>query len=248
MSALTRMAAGSFKQVKLKENDLIVFSASPIPGNEKAVYGLINSLYKLGADVIYDELADVHVSGHACQEEIKLIHSLVKPTFLVPVHGEYRHLRMHKQLAMTLGMDGRNIHLPSLGMQLELGEKSLKEVGFVTAGQRLVDGMGIGDMDSNVLKERLQLSEEGVCVGVVKLNTITGEIENEPFIITRGVVYQTETDEFTKAAKDCIVASLKEQDIRGVDPSVVRTTLKRTLSNFIFKRTKRRPMVLIIVT
>ena len=248
MSALTRMAAGSFKQVKLKENDLIVFSASPIPGNEKAVYGLINSLYKLGADVIYDELADVHVSGHACQEEIKLIHSLVKPTFLVPVHGEYRHLRMHKQLAMALGMDGRNIHLPSLGMQLELGEKSLKEVGFVTAGQRLVDGMGIGDMDSNVLKERLQLSEEGVCVGVVKLNTITGEIENEPFIITRGVVYQTETDEFTKAAKDCIVASLKEQDIRGVDPSVVRTTLKRTLSNFIFKRTKRRPMVLIIVT
>jgi len=248
MSALTRMASGSFKQVKLKENDLIVFSASPIPGNEKAVYGLINSLYKLGADVIYDELADVHVSGHACQEEIKLIHSLVKPQFLVPVHGEYRHLRMHKQLAMSLGMDGRNIHLPSLGMQLELGEKSLKEIGFVTAGQRLVDGMGIGDMDSNVLKERLQLSEEGVCVGVVKLNTITGEVENEPFIITRGVVYQTETEEFTKAAKDCIIASLKEQDIRGVDPSVVRTTLKRTLSNFIFKRTKRRPMVLIIIT
>lgn len=248
MSALTRMASGAFKQVKLKENDLIVFSASPIPGNEKAVYGLINSLYKLGADVIYDELADVHVSGHACQEEIKLIHSLVKPQFLVPVHGEYRHLRMHKQLAMSLGMDGRNIHLPSLGMQLELGEKSLKEIGFVTAGQRLVDGMGIGDMDSNVLKERLQLSEEGVCVGVVKLNTITGEVENEPFIITRGVVYQTETEEFTKAAKDCIIASLKEQDIRGVDPSVVRTTLKRTLSNFIFKRTKRRPMVLIIIT
>lgn len=248
MSALTRMASGSFKQVKLKENDLIVFSASPIPGNEKAVYGLINSLYKLGADVIYDELADVHVSGHACQEEIKLIHSLVKPTFLVPVHGEYRHLRMHKQLAMALGMDGRNIHLPSLGMQLELGEKSLKEIGFVTAGQRLVDGMGIGDMDSNVLKERLQLSEEGVCVGVVKINSITGEVENEPFIITRGVVYQTETDEFTKAAKDCIIASLKEQDLRGVDPSVVRSTLKRTLSNFIFKRTKRRPMVLIIVT
>ena len=248
MSALTRMASGSFKQVKLKENDLIVFSASPIPGNEKAVYGLINSLYKLGADVIYDELADVHVSGHACQEEIKLIHSLVKPTFLVPVHGEYRHLRMHKQLAMALGMDGRNIHLPSLGMQLELGEKSLKEIGFVTAGQRLVDGMGIGDMDSNVLKERLQLSEEGVCVGVVKINSITGEVENEPFIITRGVVYQTETDEFTKAAKDCIIASLKEQDLRGVDPSVVRSTLKRTLSNFIFKRTKRRPMVLTIIT
>ncbi len=248
MSALTRMASGDFKQVKLRENDLVIFSASPIPGNEKAVYGLINSLYKLGADVIYDELADVHVSGHACQEEIKLIHSLVRPNFFIPVHGEYRHLRMHKQLATSLGMDARNVHIPSLGMQLELGEKSLKQIGFVTAGQKLVDGMGIGDMDSNVLKERLLLSEEGLCVAVVKINTVTGEVENEPFIITRGVVYQAETEEFTKAAKDCIIASLKEQDIRGVDPSVIRSTLKRNLSNFIFKRTKRRPMVLTIVT
>ncbi len=248
MSALTRMASGTFKQIKLRENDLVIFSASPIPGNEKAVYGLINSLYKLGADVIYDELADVHVSGHACQEEIKLIHSLVRPTFFIPVHGEYRHLRMHKQLATSLGMDARNIHIPSLGMQLELSDKALKQVGFVTAGQKLVDGMGIGDMDSNVLKERLLLSEEGLCVAVVKVNAVSGEIEHEPFIITRGVVYQAETEEFNKAAKDCIIASLKEQDLRGVDPSVIRNTLKRSLSNFIFKRTKRRPMVLTIVT
>ena len=248
MSALTRMASGDFKQIKLRENDLIIFSSSPIPGNEKDLYGLINSLYKLGVDVIYDELADVHVSGHACQEEIKLIHSLVKPTFFVPVHGEYRHFRMHKQLAMTLGMDERNIHIPSLGMQLELSDKSLKEIGFVTAGQRLVDGMGIGDMDSNVLKERKQLSEEGVCVAVVKINTVSGEVENEPFIITRGVVYQAETEEFTRAAKDCIIASLSEQELRGVDSMVVRSNLRRKLSNFIFKRTGRRPMVLVIVT
>lgn len=248
MSALTRMATGDFKQIKLRDNDLIIFSASPIPGNEKAVYGLINSLYKLGADVIYDELADIHASGHACQEEIKLVHSLVKPTFFMPVHGEYRHLKTHKELAVTLGMDARNIHIPSLGMQLELSDKSLKEIGYVTAGQRLVDGYGIGDMDSNVLKERLLLSEEGVCVAVVKVNTVTGEIENEPFIITRGVVYQSETEEFTKAAKDCIIASLKEQELRGVDMSVIRSTLKRNISNFIFKRTKRRPMVLTIVS
>ena len=248
MSALTRMASGDFKQVKLRENDLVIFSASPIPGNEKAVYGLINSLYKLGADVIYDELADVHSSGHACQEEIKLIHSLVKPTFFMPVHGEYRHLKMHKELAITLGMDARNIHLPSLGMQMELSDKALKEVGYVTAGQKLVDGYGIGDMDSNVLKERLLLSEEGLCVAVVKINTVTGEIENEPFIITRGVVYHAETDEFTKAAKDCIIASLKEQELRGVDLSVIKSVLKRNISNFIFKRTKRRPMVLTIVS
>lgn len=248
MSALTRMASGDFKQIKLRENDLVIFSASPIPGNEKAVYGLINSLYKLGADVIYDELAEVHASGHACQEEIKLIHSLVKPTFFMPVHGEYRHLKMHKELAIALGMDPRNIHIPTLGMQFELSDRALKELAYVPAGQKLVDGYGIGDMDSNVLKERLLLSEEGLCVAVVKVNTVTGEIENEPFIITRGVVYQAETEEFNKAAKDCIIASLKEQDLRGVDISVIRSALKRNISNFIFKRTKRRPMVLTIVS
>ncbi len=248
MSALTRMAAGEFKKIKLGENDLIIFSASPIPGNEKSVYNVINALYKLGADVIYDELADVHASGHACQEELKTVHSLLRPNFFIPVHGEYRHMKMHALLAKRLGLEDRNIILPSLGMQVELSNNSIKQSGFVTAGQRLVDGIGIGDMDSNVLKERKQLSEEGLCVVVVNINNVSGEVASEPFIITRGVVYQDEAEAFVQDAKAAIIASLKEQDLRGVEPAVIKNTIRRNISNFIFKRTKRRPMILTIVT
>lgn len=247
MSALTRMAMGEFKQIKLKPNDLVVFSASPIPGNEKSVYNVINALYKLGADVIYDELAAVHVSGHACEEELKLMHNLTKPKFFMPVHGEFRHLKVHKDLAVRLGMEARNVIIPSLGMQVELSPNSIKHTGFVTAGQRLVDGIGIGDMDSNVLKERLQLSEEGICVVVVNINNVSGTVTSEPFIITRGVVYDDESEEFVAAAKAAIIASLKEQDLRAVEPSVIKNTIRRNVSSFIFKRTKRRPMILTIV-
>ena len=248
MSALTRMASGEFKNLKIKENDLVILSASPIPGNEKNVYNVINALYKLGADVIYDELADVHTSGHACQEELKLMHSLVKPKFFIPVHGEYRHMKTHKELAVSLGMEERNILLASIGMQVELGANSIKEVGFVKAGQRLVDGYGIGDMDSNVLRERKQLSEDGFCVVCVNINNIEGEITGEPFIITRGVVYTDEQESFVQDAKACIISSLKESDLRGAEPSMIRASLRRNVSNFIFRRTKRRPMILTIVT
>lgn len=248
MSALTRMASGEFKSLKIKENDLVILSASPIPGNEKNVYNVINALFKLGADVIYDELAEVHTSGHACQEELKLMHSLVKPKFFMPIHGEYRHLKTHKELAMTLGMDARNIILPSIGMQVEMGANSIKETKTVKAGQRLVDGFGIGDMDSTVLRERKQLSEDGICVVCVNINNVAGEVVGDPFIITRGVVYADEQESFVQDARDCIVASLKEADLRGVEPAVIRASLRRSVSNFIFKRTKRRPMILTIVT
>lgn len=248
MSALTRMASGEFKSVKIRPNDLVILSASPIPGNEKNVYNVINALYKLGADVIYDELAEVHTSGHACQEELKLMHSLVKPKFFIPVHGEYRHLKTHKELAMTLGMEERNIVIPSIGMQVELGANSIKEVGYVKAGQRLVDGIGIGDMDSNVLRERKQLAEDGICVVCVNINNVAGEVTGDPFIITRGVVYADEQESFVQDAKATIIASLKEMDLRGVEPAVIRASLKRNMSNFIYRRTKRRPMILTIVT
>ena len=247
LSALTRMATGEFKQIKIGANDLIVFSSSPIPGNEKSVYNVINSLFQKGADVIYDELSDVHASGHACQEEIKTIHSLVKPKFFMPVHGEYRHLKMHKQLAMSLGMEERNIILPTLGAQIEMTPNSIKKVGFVQAGQRLIDGYGIGDMDSNVLRERKQLSEDGICVVVMSINNVSGDVSGEPFIITRGVVYQDEAEEFVQATKNMIVASLKEQDLRGCDPAVIKNTIRRNVSNFIYKRTKRKPLILTIV-
>ncbi len=247
MSALTRMAAGEFKKIKIQENDLIIFSASPIPGNEKSVYNVINQLYQKGADVIYDELEKVHASGHACREELKIMHSLVKPQFFMPVHGEYRHLRMHKQLAVSLGMEERNIILPTIGMQVELSKNSLKTVGVVKAGQKLVDGFGLGDVDSNVLRERKQLSEDGFCVVVVNINNVSGEITSEPFTITRGVVYQDEQETFNGALKAAIIASLKEQDLKGAEPSVIKSTLKRNVSNFIFKRTERRPIVITIV-
>ena len=247
MSALTRMAAGDFKGIKIGENDLIVMSSSPIPGNEKGVYNVINSLYQKGADVIYDELSDVHASGHACQEEIKIIHSLCKPKFFMPIHGEYRHLRMHKQLAMNLGMDERNIILPTLGMQVELSPNGMRKSGVVTAGQRLIDGYGIGDMDSNVLRERKQLAEDGICVVIVNINNVSGSVSGDPFIITRGVVYQDEAEAFVQDAKNMIIASLKEQDLRGAEPSVIKNTIIHNVSNFIFKRTKRRPMILAIV-
>lgn len=247
MSALTRMAGDDFKGIKIGENDLIVMSSSPIPGNEKGVYNVINALYQKGADVIYDELTDVHASGHACQEEIKIMHSLCKPKFFIPIHGEYRHLRMHKQIAMALGMEERNIILPTIGLQVELSPNSIKKSGFVTAGQRLIDGYGVGDMDSNVLRERKQLSEDGFCVVVVNINNVSGSIAGDPFIITRGVVYQDEAESFVQDAKNMIVVSLKEQDLRGAEPSVIKNTLRRNVSNFIFKRTKRRPMVLAIV-
>ncbi len=248
MSALTRMASGEFKSLKIRQNDLVILSASPIPGNEKNVYNVINALYKLGADVIYDELADVHTSGHACQEELKLMHSLVKPKFFIPVHGEYRHMKTHKELAVTLGMEKRNVLIAGIGMQVELGANSLKEAGHVKAGQRLVDGYGIGDMDSNVLRERKQLSEDGICVVCVNINNIEGEITGEPFIITRGVVYADEQESFVQDAKATIIASLKENDLRGAEPSMIRASLRRNISNFIFRRTKRRPMILTIVT
>ena len=248
MSALTRMAMGEFKSLKIRENDLVILSASPIPGNEKNVYNVINALYKLGADVIYDELADVHTSGHACQEELKLMHSLVKPKFFIPIHGEYRHLKTHKELAIRLGMEERNILLATIGMQVEMGTNSIKEGKLVKAGQRLVDGFGIGDMDSNVLRERKQLAEDGICVVCVNIDNVAGEVSGEPFIITRGVVYADEQESFVQDAKACIISSLKESDLRGVDPSVVRLSLKRNISNFIFRRTKRRPMILTIVT
>ena len=247
MSALTRMAGDDFKGVKIGSNDLIILSSSPIPGNEKGVYNVINALYQKGADVIYDELSEVHASGHACQEEIKIIHSLCKPKFFIPIHGEYRHLMMHKRLAMTLGMEERNIILPTIGLQVELTPNSIKKSGLVTAGQRLIDGYGIGDMDSNVLRERKQLSEDGFCVVVVNINNVSGNVTGDPFIITRGVVYQDEAESFVQDAKNMIIASLNEQDLRGAEPSVIKNTIRRNVSNFIFKRTKRRPMVLAIV-
>ncbi len=247
MSALSRMASGDFKGIELDENDCIILSSSPIPGNEKSVYNLINTLYKKGADVIYDELADVHASGHACQEEIKIIHKLVKPAHFMPIHGEYRHLKQHKELAISMGMDARDIILPELGLQVEMSKNSIRACGYVQAGLRLVDGSGVGDLSSAVLRDRKQLSEEGVCVAVVNMAQSTSELISDPFIITRGVVYNDEADDFNQDARQCLSQLLKSYDLKGMEQNEIKQLVKKTLSNFIFRRTKRRPVILTVI-
>ena len=246
MSALTRMAAGAFNKVQIGENDCIIISASPIPGNEKSVYSVINHLFKKGADVIYDELADVHASGHACQEEIKTIHALTKPKFFMPIHGEYRHLKQHKELAMSMGMNARDIILPDLGMQVELTQNYIKQLGFTKAGIRLVDGIGVGDLESSVLRERKQLSEDGFAIAVINVSG-TGDVIGDPFVITRGVVYNDEADSFVSDLKTNLQVFMKSLDVENTEPSLLKNEVRKYMSNFIFKRTKRRPMTLAIV-
>lgn len=247
MAALTRMASNDFNKVKIGENDCIIISASPIPGNEKSVYNVINNLFKLGADVIYDELADVHVSGHACQEEIKTIHALTKPKFFIPIHGEYRHLKQHKELAMSMGMNARDIVLADLGSQIVMSPNSIRQTGFVKAGIRLVDGMGVGDVESSVLKERKQLSEDGFAIAVINVGGDTGEVIGDPFVITRGVVYNDEADAFVSDLKTNLSVFMKTLDVKGTEPSLLKNEVRKFMSSFIFKRTKRRPMTLAIV-
>lgn len=247
MSALSRMASGDFKGIELGENDCIILSSSPIPGNEKSVYNLINTIFKKGADVIYDELAEVHASGHACQEEIKIIHKLTKPAHLIPIHGEYRHLKQHKEVAISLGMQAKDVILPELGMQIEMSKNSIQAKGYVQAGLRLVDGSGVGDLSSAVLRDRKQLSEEGVCVAVVNMYADTLELASEPFIISRGVVYNDEADDFNLDARACLSQLLKSYDLKDMEQSEIKATVKKALSNFIYKRTKRRPLILTVV-
>ena len=246
MSALTRMAAGEFNKVQIGENDCIIISASPIPGNEKSVYNVINHLFKKGADVIYDELADVHVSGHACQEEIKTIHALTKPKFFIPIHGEYRHLKQHKELAMNMGMNARDIVIADLGMQVELSQNYIKQLGYTKAGIRLVDGIGVGDLESSVLRERKQLSEDGFAIAVINVSG-TGDVIGDPFVITRGVVYNDEADSFVSDLKTNLQVFMKGLDVANTEPSLLKNEVRKYMSNFIFKRTKRRPMTLAIV-
>ena len=247
MSALRRMSNDNFPKVRIGDNDTIIFSSSPIPGNEKSVYNVINALFKKGADVIYDELADVHVSGHACQEELKTMHALVNPKFFMPIHGEYRHLKRHEQLAMDMGMHQSEIILPDLGMQVELGENYIKRCGTVTAGQRLIDGSGVGDMGSSVLRDRLQLSEEGMCVVALDIKRDGLTFDCEPCIITRGLVYDEEAEQLIADAKAHILATIAESDFFNLEINEMKNAVKKMVSSFIFKRTKRRPMVFALI-
>jgi ribonuclease J len=245
MSALSRMAAGDHRQVEIVPEDLVVISATPIPGNEKSVSGVINELFKKGAEVIYEALADIHVSGHACQEELKLIQRLVQPKYFMPVHGEYRHLKQHANLAQSLGMPKENTLIMEIGQVLEINSSEARIKGSVPSGKVLVDGLGIGDVGSVVLRDRKHLSEDGLIIVVVTVQKESGNVLTGPDVISRGFVYVREAEAFMEEVKQvCKDAVLK---CEGRNWSSRKNTIKDTLRDYIYQKTKRRPMILPII-
>lgn len=245
MSALARMAAGDHRQVEIVPGDLVVISATPIPGNEKSVSGVINELFKKGADVIYEALADIHVSGHACQEELKLMQRLVQPKYFMPVHGEYRHLKRHANLAQSLGMDKERTLIMEIGQVLEINSSEARIKGSVPSGKVLVDGLGIGDVGNVVLRDRKHLSEDGLIIVVVTVQKETGNVLTGPDVISRGFVYVREAEVFMDEVKQvCKEAVLK---CEGRNWSSKKNTIKDTLKDYVYQKTKRRPMILPII-
>lgn len=246
MSALTRMASDEFSKVQLGYNDTVIISAHPIPGNERMVYSVINNIYRHGARVIYESLAEVHVSGHACRDELMLLHSLIKPTYFIPVHGEHRHLQKHAELAVSMGMSPANIIIPDIGNCVHVSNKCFKIGENVASGSLLVDGLGVGDSDSVVLRDRKHLSEDGLLIAVVCCDELSGEIIAVE-INSRGFVYDNESDAFFSEAKNTVKRALNDMDLRETDETVVKNILRKELKNFIFKKTRRNPMILPMV-
>lgn len=248
MSALVRMSTSEHKKINIIPGDMVIISASTIPGNEKLVYRVINQLFKKGADVIYQDLADVHVSGHACQEELKLMHTLVNPQFFVPVHGEYRHLKQHARLAQELGMDEKNIFILENGSVLELGHKSARIAGSVTAGQVLVDGLGVGDVGNIVLRDRKHLSQDGIMTVVVTISKETGQVIAGPDIISRGFVYVRESEDLMDKSKEIVKDTLAKCSEKQItDWATMKSNIKDALRDYLYEKTKRKPMILPII-
>lgn len=248
MSALARIAASDHRKVEIVEGDLVIISASPIPGNEKLVFKVINELFKKGANVIYESLADIHVSGHACQEELKLVHKLINPKFFIPVHGEYRHLKQHAYLARKLGMPEKNIFIMENGNVLELTSNSAKITGSVTAGRVLVDGLGVGDVGNIVLRDRKHLSQDGLIVVVITIDKETGALIAGPDVISRGFVYVRESEHLMEEVREITKTALaKCEESKRRDWAYKKGIIKDELRDFLYERTKRRPMILPII-
>ncbi|MDU5470746.1 MAG: ribonuclease J [Peptoniphilus harei] len=247
MSALTRIAYGEHRKIQLTPNDAVILSATPIPGNENAVTKVINRLLERGAKVIYETLSEIHVSGHACQEELKLILSLVKPKYFIPAHGEVRHLMKHAKIAQQMGMDERNIFIMENGNCLEISQKSAKLVGDVPSGNILVDGLGVGDVGNIVLRDRRHLSEDGLIIVVISL-TKEGKVVSGPDIISRGFVYVRESEDLIEDAKN-VVRKILNDDSRDnlKDWNGLKSDIRDNLRSYIFKNTKRNPMILPII-
>ena len=248
MSALTRMAAGDHRKVKILPTDKVIISATPIPGNEKYVAKVIDDLMQLGAEVIYSSLADVHVSGHACQEEQKLIIALAKPKYFIPVHGEYRQLKAHKETAMSMGIDKKNIAMLSNGKVLELTDDGLNEIGSVPCGRIMVDGLGVGDVGHIVLRDRQHLSQDGLIVIVLTMSSKTGEVIAGPDVISRGFVYVRESENLMDDVKSVVRSEVRKFEERGIrDWGTIKSMLRDNLRDYIFLKTKRNPMIIPII-
>ena len=244
MSALSRMALSDHRQVAIKPGDVVVISASSIPGNERAIRKVVDELFKKGADVVYEDLMHVHVSGHAKREELKIIHSLVKPKYFMPIHGEFRHLKMHKELAVELGMKKEDVFLVDLGEVLEIDAKSAKLNGKEHSGKLFVDGLGIGDVGSVVLRDRRHLSQDGLIVVVVTYDAATGELAGPDFV-SRGFVYMKESEELIEGARNIVKKVLghcEQED--NYSMQYINATIKDELKEYVWKQTKRSPMIL----
>ena len=248
MAALSRMANNMHRKIQVRQNDTIVFSSSPIPGNEKPIFNTIDKLEKLGADVVFGKLEAIHVSGHACKEEIKLMHSLTKPRHLVPVHGEYRMLKEHKALAMKMGLQEKNIVLPENGDIIEVFRRGIKKTGKVNSGHVLIDGLGVGDVGRIVLRDRKHLSEDGIITVVVTIEKETAQIVAGPDIITRGFVYVKEAEALMDSAQRVVEEALNDCERKQItDWNILKNIIKEVLKNHMWEKTKRRPMILPII-
>ena len=248
MAALSRMASGDHRMVSVTAEDFIIISANPIPGNEKHVNRVVNELMKFGAEVIYETMYEVHVSGHACQDELRLMLTLTKPKFFMPVHGEFKHLKKHAGIAKTVGIPESNIYIGEIGQVIELDGVSMKKVGTVTAGKVLVDGYGVGDVGSIVLKDRKHLAEDGLIIVVATIERESGAVMAGPDIVSRGFVYVRESEELMTEAKNVVKAAFRDCEDRGVtDWNNMKMSVKDELSGFIYRKTKRSPMILPII-
>ena len=248
MSALTRMAFSDHRQVAINPNDFIIISARPIPGNEKTVGAVVDELLKQDCTVIYESMYDVHVSGHACQEELKMMQALTKPKYFIPVHGEQKHLRKHAGLAMAMGMPRENIFIGNIGNVLELSEEHMKQLPDVPAGDVLVDGLGVGDVGSIVLRDRKHLSEDGLIVAVCSIDAQSGKVVSGPDIVSRGFVYVRESEALMDEARDLVYNTLEECAREHVrDWSGMKQRIKDELSRFLYQKTRRSPMILPII-
>ena len=248
MSALYRMAFNTHKHKEIQANDRIIISASAIPGNEKAISKIINELYRKGADVVYEKSQGLHVSGHACQEELKIIHGLCKPKFFIPIHGEQRHLQLHARLAKQMGMKPSHILVGEIGSQFELSARSCKITGTVPAGKVFVDGSGVGDVGSVVLRDRKHLAQDGMIVVCLNLSSQDGAVISGPDIITRGFVYVKESEELMENLRKVAEEAVERCQRKHIkDWNTIKSAIKNDLSGYLYKTTKRNPMILPVI-